>query len=108
MSANSQEQNLAMRRQYAERDSQWKRLTLEAKILVALEGYRRRCNYRANSKLIWPWKPYVRVFRVSTRKLLVIRVANHFVSSYTWDRLMYKLALNQWQKLNQTLLKRWK
>ena len=60
------------------------------------------------SKATPPAKPVVRVFKVGSKRLLVLRIGNHFVSSYAWDTLIRKVAFGPWKILDQvTLRKRW-
>lgn len=81
------------------------KLPLTEVIPEAHRVIRRRYGYAKRSA---PAKPVIRVFKVGDRRLLVLRIGDRFVSSYTWETLTRKAAFGPWRRIDQvTLQKRW-
>ncbi len=61
------------------------------------------------AKITQPAKPVIRVFKVGTKRLLVLRIGERFVSAFTWEALTRKAAFGPWKKIAEvTLDKRWR
>lgn len=79
----------------------WKRLPLMEKRDRAMAGWLR---LTLRLKLTHKWRPVVQVIRAQGKPLLVLRVGDRFVSSFTWDRLMFKAAYGHWKNIHDTTL----
>lgn len=79
----------------------WAKAPDYEKARLALRGWKRRTKRHQQNV---PEKPSVVVLRAQGKRLMVLRVGPDFVSSFTWDTLMFKAAHGHWKKIADTTL----
>lgn len=80
---------------------EWDKLPYLAKEILARWAWQERHHQIG---LAAPEKPRIVVLRAQGRPLMVSRIGERFISSFTWDLLMYKAVHGFWQPIAPTTL----